>query len=176
MQLHSWQSSFILLWNTRDGCYIILKEVSLTNFLCYFQIMGCTVICYRVNLLKYVCVTFICRCCRMHLYSAFDQISNTSLLRDMPKVGIFHYTSLMLNKIVPYSTLGWPSLDYTTQASPSDCNWIRTHNHLIHKWTLNHFAKLTKLLSCIVSTYLYGAFDWMFLSCHGHISEWVHAI
>ena len=24
----------------------------------------------------------------------------------------------------------------------SDCNWTRTHNHLLHKWTLNHLAKL----------------------------------
>ena len=22
------------------------------------------------------------------------------------------------------------------------CNWIRTHNHLVHKRTLNHLAKL----------------------------------
>ena len=26
-----------------------------------------------------------------------------------------------------------------------DCNWIRTHNHLIHKRTLNHLAKLASL-------------------------------
>ena len=26
----------------------------------------------------------------------------------------------------------------------SDCNWTRTHNHLVHKRTLNHLAKLTK--------------------------------
>ena len=25
-----------------------------------------------------------------------------------------------------------------------DCNWIRTHNHLVHKRTLNHLAKLAK--------------------------------
>ena len=24
------------------------------------------------------------------------------------------------------------------------CNWIRTHNHLVHKRTLNHLAKLAK--------------------------------
>ena len=24
----------------------------------------------------------------------------------------------------------------------NDCNWIRTHNHLVHKRTLNHLAKL----------------------------------
>ena len=51
----------------------------------------------------------------------------------------------------------------------SDCNWNWTHiNHLVHKRTLNHLAKLAKWLSCVVSTYMYGAFDCMFLSCHVH--------
>ena len=27
--------------------------------------------------------------------------------------------------------------------SLSDCNWTQTHDHLVHKWTLNHLAKLT---------------------------------
>ena len=26
-----------------------------------------------------------------------------------------------------------------------DCNGIRTHNHLVHKRTLNHLAKLVKV-------------------------------
>ena len=60
--------------------------------------------------------------------------------------------------------------------SLSDCNWIRTHNHLVHKRTLNHLAKLAKWLSCVVSTYLYGAFDCMFLSCHVRVSEWIHTL
>ena len=58
----------------------------------------------------------------------------------------------------------------------SGCNGTRTHNHLDRKWTLNHLVKLTKWLSWIVSTYLYGAFDCMFLSCHVHVSEWIHAL
>ena len=45
-------------------------------------------------------------------------------------------------------------------------NWTRTHNHLVLKRTLNHLAKLAKWSSCVLSTYLYGAFDCMFLSCH----------
>ena len=55
-----------------------------------------------------------------------------------------------------------------------DCNWTRTHNHLVHKWTINRLAKLAKWLSCFVSTYLYGAFDCMVLPCHVHVSEWMH--
>ena len=55
-----------------------------------------------------------------------------------------------------------------------NCNWTRTQNHLVLKRTLNHLVKLAKWLSCVLSTYLYGAFDGMFLSCHVHVSEWIH--
>ena len=37
-----------------------------------------------------------------------------------------------------------------------DSSGIQTHNHLVRKRTLNHFAKLAKWLTCVVSTYLYG--------------------
>ena len=61
----------------------------------------------------------------------------------------------------------------------SDCNWTRTQNHLVLKRTLNHLAKLTKWLSCVLSTYLYGAFDCMYLSCHvcvsGNYEVWIHS-
>ena len=57
-----------------------------------------------------------------------------------------------------------------------DCNWTRTQNHLVRKRTLNHLAKLTKWLSCVLSTYLYGAFDSMFLSFHVPVSEWIHTL
>ena len=38
----------------------------------------------------------------------------------------------------------------------SDCNWTRTQDHLVRKRTLNHLPQLTKWLSCVLSTYLYG--------------------
>ena len=60
--------------------------------------------------------------------------------------------------------------------SLSDCNGTRTHNHLVCKRTLNHLAKLVKWLSCVVSTFLDGAFDCMCLSCHVRISEWTHTL
>ena len=47
--------------------------------------------------------------------------------------------------------------------SLSDSNVIRSHNHSVCKRTLNHLAKLAKWLSCVVSTYLYGALDCMFI-------------
>ena len=50
------------------------------------------------------------------------------------------------------------------------------HNHFLRKGTLNHLAKLTKWLSCVVSTYLYGAFDCMLLSSHVRISEWIYTL
>ena len=55
--------------------------------------------------------------------------------------------------------------------SLSDRNGIRTQNHLVRKRALNHLAKLAKLLSCVVSTYLYRAFDCMLLSCQLRISD-----
>ena len=53
----------------------------------------------------------------------------------------------------------------------SDYNGIRTHNQLDPKRTLDHLAKLAKCSSCVVSTYLYGAFDCVFLSCHVCVLE-----
>ena len=46
----------------------------------------------------------------------------------------------------------------------------------ICKRTLNHLAKLTKWLSCVVSTYLYSAFNCMLFSCHVRLSEWIHTL
>ena len=45
------------------------------------------------------------------------------------------------------------------ESTLNDCIVIGNHNHLICKWTLNHFTKLAKWLYCVVNVYLYGAFD-----------------
>ena len=42
------------------------------------------------------------------------------------------------------------------QSTIYDSNGIQTHNHLVCKRTLNHFAKLVKWLTCVVSTILYS--------------------
>ena len=55
----------------------------------------------------------------------------------------------------------------------SYCYWTRSHSHLARKLTLNNLSKLANWYSCVVSTYLYGAFDCIFLSCHVLISEWI---
>ena len=56
-------------------------------------------------------------------------------------------------------------------SSLSDCNVTQTYNHLVRKRNFNHLIKLSKSFSCVVSTYLYGAFECMFLSCHVRISD-----
>ena len=43
-----------------------------------------------------------------------------------------------------------------------DWNGTRTHNHLDRWRKVDHFAKLAKWSSCIVSTDLYGAIDCVF--------------
>ena len=48
----------------------------------------------------------------------------------------------------------------------SDCNWTRTQNQLVFERTLNHLVKFNKWLRFVQNTYLYGAFDCMFLSRH----------
>ena len=58
----------------------------------------------------------------------------------------------------------------------SDCNWPWIHNHLVCQLTFNRLATLTKWLNWIVSTYPYGTFKYMFLSCHVRVSEWIHTL
>ena len=58
----------------------------------------------------------------------------------------------------------------------SDSTRIWTHNLLVRKQTLNHLAKRAKWLSCVVRTYLYGAFDCMLFSCHALVSEWIYTL
>ena len=55
-------------------------------------------------------------------------------------------------------------------------NGTRTNKHLVRKRRRNHLDKVFKWLSCVVSTDIYGPFDCMLLSCHIHISEWIHTL
>ena len=55
-------------------------------------------------------------------------------------------------------------------------NWTRTNKHLFRNRALNHLAQLTKWLSTVVITYLYGAFDGIFLSCHVPVLEWINTL
>ena len=55
-----------------------------------------------------------------------------------------------------------------------DINGIRIHNYLVWKPILHHIAKPAKWLSCVVSTYLYGVFHCILLSCH--IRDWLYSL
>ena len=91
----------------------------------------------------------------------------------------WHVTYVFQSKSTLYNCLNVKELFARNRCnicSLSDCNETRTHNHLVRKRTLKHLAKLTKLLGRVVSTYLFGAFDCMFLSCHLRISEWIHTL
>ena len=68
-----------------------------------------------------------------------------------------------------YRFLKFTIQSYKLSFSLSDCNGTRTYIHLIRKRTLNHLAKLAKWLYCIVSTYLYGAYDCMYFNYNGVI-------
>ena len=88
----------------------------------------------------------------------------------------YHVTYAFRSESTLYSCLNVKELLAQSRReiwSLSDCNWTRTHNHLVCKWTLNHLAKLTKWLSCVVSAYLRSEFDSMSLSCHIRASEWL---
>ena len=79
------------------------------------------------------------------------------------------------SKVLTFSTT--KHFPFSSAKCPkNDCNGTRTQNHLVHKRPLKHLAKLAKWLSCTVSTYLYGAFDCMFLSFHVRVSEWHHTL
>ena len=61
-------------------------------------------------------------------------------------------------------------------SSLSNSNGTQNCNHLIRKQTLNHLHKLAKWLSRVVSTYLYSAYDCVFVSYHARLSEWIHSL
>ena len=54
-----------------------------------------------------------------------------------------------------------------------DCNWTRTHNHLVRKRTLNHLAKLA---SCSHLNFRFCAcFEQGFLWHPGNYRVWIHS-
>ena len=84
------------------------------------------------------------------------------------RVNPHHVACLIVKELLAGSRRHFWSLSYS--------NTIQIHDHVVCKWALNHLAKLAKWLSCVVSTYLYGAFDCMLLSCHVRVSEWIHTL
>ena len=60
--------------------------------------------------------------------------------------------------------------------SLTDNNEVRKHKQFVCWGTVNHSDKPDKRLSCVVSTYLYGALYYMSLSCQVQFSESVHTL
>ena len=98
--------------------------------------------------------------CKIAVYSAPSQHLLQNCINAFEEKLFFYATIVLWKKVIL-----------------NDCNWTRTHNHLVYKPTLNHLSKLAfKWLSCVVGTYLYSAFGFMLLSCHVHVSEWIHTL
>ena len=83
-------------------------------------------------------------------------------------------------RVNPPCSVAWMSRNYLLEAGAiwnfSECIWSPTQNHFARKRTINHLVQLAKWLSCVLGTYLYGAFDCMFLWCHVRVSEWIHLV
>ena len=91
----------------------------------------------------------------------------------------YHLTYVFQNKFTLYSRLNSKVLLDQKRVkiwSLRDCNWTQTDNHFVCKRTLNHLAKLSKWLSCIVTIYLYDTFKCMLLSCHLRHWKWIHTL
>ena len=81
----------------------------------------------------------------------------------------YHVTYAFQSESALYSCLNIKELLVQNRRhiwSLSDCNGIRTDNHVVRKQTIKHLHKLAKWLTCVVNTYLCGAFDCMLLSRH----------
>ena len=59
--------------------------------------------------------------------------------------------------------------------SLSDCNWTRTYNHLVHKRTFNHLAKLVSLAKWF-SVRLWTTWLWVQVQLHPHISQYKYQV
>ena len=101
------------------------------------------------------------------------------LIKSVMSVCSYHITYAFQSESTLYSGLNVKELLARNRCdnwSLSDCIGTWTHSYLVRKRTLNHLAKLAEWLSCVVSTCLYGEFDYMFLSCHVRVSEWIHTL
>ena len=78
-----------------------------------------------------------------------------------------------MNKIRQYRTT---FLHSSYGLSVCDSNGIRTHNHLARKRPLNHLVKLAKWLNFVMSIYLYSVYDYILLSSHVRVLEWIYTL
>ena len=100
------------------------------------------------------------------LYSGNVMIQTTHYIKIQSRScnDVLHIKQLLSHEtITAYMFSKWMILSpkILKKIKCCDCNGNWTHNHLVCKQALSHLAKLAKWLSCIVRTYLYGAFDCM---------------
>ena len=70
------------------------------------------------------------------------------LKENVSTVCSYHVTYAFQSESTLHSCLNFKELLARSRreiSNLSDCNWTRTHNHLVHKRTLNHLAKLASL-------------------------------
>ena len=82
-----------------------------------------------------------CHCC-------FNKMARKQFPIYRGSVCSYHVTYAFQSESTLYSCLNVKELLARSRReiwSLSDCNWIRTHNHLVRKGTLNHLAKLADL-------------------------------
>ena len=83
-------------------------------------------------------------------------------------VFFYHLTYAFQSKYTLYNCFNVKELLAWSRSniwSLANSNRTRTHNYLDGK-RLNHLVKLAKWLSCVVSNYLYGVSDCIYLRCH----------
>ena len=138
-----------------------------------WQILLILIGCARVHKISDSCLIF-----RASAFYLPKKIKKHEICKRLT-VCFHHVTYAFQSESTLYSCLNLKELLAGSRReiwSLSDSNWTRAHSLLVRKRTLNHLAKLAKSLSCVVSTYLQGAFDCMFLSCHVRVSEWIHIV
>ena len=82
--------------------------------------------------------------------------------------------NLRIQRVLELWNFNWLCKHIKKIRSCQDFKWLQRDSNLRHsvcKRTLNHLAKLTKWLSCVVNVYLYGAFECVFLSCNIRLLE-----
>ena len=81
----------------------------------------------------------------------------------------YHVTKVFQSESTLYRYLNVKELFHRNRhdissLTDSNCNGTRTHYHLIRKLAIIYSPKLAEWLTCAVRTYLYDAFDCVFLS------------
>ena len=93
--------------------------------------------------------------CNNYVTAVWDQhyVIKTTFSFKVFKVFGWLYVLIMSRtrfRMYPHSTDAW--MFRNSLLKTSDCNGTRTHDHIVRKRILNQLARLTKWLSCVVST------------------------